>query len=159
MDDMTENNAQADDPIAAMAAAEAIRANEESAASDARNAIADSEAFERSELVKEQNRKKTTVIFMIAATLVELVLSLLCIAVLYLGAGVVIYRVIGATNPALLQLSSPVIFIAGMVVGYKIYKRIMRHVIDKAGLKDRLNPDVYDQYLTRKERLAKRYTR
>lgn len=118
--------------------------------------IVENVTLERSALVEEQKRKRTTVIFMIAATLVELVMSFLCIAVLYVGIGVVIYRVIGATTPAPLQLSSPVIFIAGVFCGYQIYKRLMRFVIDKASLKDRLNPDVYNMYLTRKERLNKK---
>lgn len=114
-----------------------------------------SEDEKRAELVREHDIKKTTVIFMIVATLVELLLSLICIIILLLGIGFIIYRVFGAETLAPLQLSSPIIFIGGLVAGYCIYKRGMRFVIDRLGLKDKLKEDVYDQYLTRKERRLK----
>lgn len=113
------------------------------------------EERERKALVHDQDQKKATLLFMIAATAVEIVMSFLCIAILYIGFGLVIYRVIGAKTPAPLQLLSPVIFIGGIFLGYKAHKKLLRLVIDKANLKDRLRSDVYDQYRTRKERRIK----
>lgn len=110
---------------------------------------------EREELLREQSRKNTTVGILVAATLVEIVLSFAFITAIYLGFGLVIYRVIGVQTPVPMQLLSPVVFVGGIALGYIAHKKILRLVIDKAGLKDRLRPDVYDQYLTRKERQEK----
>lgn len=110
------------------------------------------EREERQVLIHEHDVKKATVLFMVAATIVELVMSVICVAILYVGVGLMAYRVMKATTPIPLQIASPLIFIGGLIAGYNIYKRLMRWVIDRFALKDKIKGDVYDQYLTRKER-------
>lgn len=110
------------------------------------------EAEERAALVREHDVKKSTMLFMVAATVVEIISAFACIVVLYIASGFVAYKLLGAKTATPLQLLSPIVFIGGLFLGYKIYKRIMRLAIDRLHLKECLRKDVYGQYLTRKER-------
>lgn len=110
------------------------------------------ETEERAALVHEHDVKKFSLLFMAAATLVEIISAFLCIAVLYICVGFAAYKVLNAKTAIPLQLASPVVFIGGLFAGYKIYKRLMRIAIDTFHLKSRLRKDVYNQYLTRQER-------
>ncbi|MCK9169671.1 MAG: hypothetical protein M0P01_04590 [Treponema sp.] len=113
------------------------------------------EKSKRAAFVKRSEQKRRSTIFMIVASVIEIAVTLIIMVGLYIFAAWLIYKVLKSTSPVPFQIAYPLIFILGMVLGFIVYKRIMRFGIDKFNLKDTLQPDIIDHYLTRKEWKAK----
>jgi ABC-type siderophore export system fused ATPase/permease subunit len=110
------------------------------------------EKARRAAAVKKAEMKRASLIFMLSASLVEIVISLVIIMGLYVLIAFLVFKVCGLQpGPTPFFLVSTVVFIAGLVLGFFLYKKIMRLVIDKMKLQDKLQPDIIDHYLTNKE--------
>ncbi|MFA6857388.1 MAG: hypothetical protein WCR31_09280 [Treponema sp.] len=113
------------------------------------------EKTKRAAFVKRSEQKHRSTIFMIIASVVEIIVTLIIMVGLYIFTAWLIYKVFKSTSPVPFQIAYPLIFIFGMVLGFIVYKRIIRFGIDKFHLKDKIRPDIIDHYLTRKEWKAK----
>jgi uncharacterized membrane protein len=113
------------------------------------------EKSKRAAFIKQSEQKHRSTIFMIVASIIEIIVTLIIMVGLYIFAAWLIYKVFKSVSPVPFQIAYPLIFILGMVLGFIIYKRIVRFGIDKFNLKDKLQPDIIDHYLTRKEWKAK----
>jgi hypothetical protein len=109
------------------------------------------EKAERAALIKRSELKRNSTIFMIAASVVEIIVTLIIMFGLYILAAWLIYKVFRSTSPVPFQIAYPLIFILGMILGFFVYKRIMRFGIDKFKLENKLQSGIIDHYLTRKE--------
>jgi uncharacterized membrane protein len=113
------------------------------------------EKAKRAALVRQSEMKHNSVLFMITASVVEIIVTLAIMVVLYILAAWLIYKVFKSSSPLPFQIVYPLIFIAGMILGFIVYKKIMRFGIDKFKLNDKIRSDIIDHYLTRKEWKAK----
>ncbi|HAH60879.1 MAG TPA: hypothetical protein DCL73_02130 [Treponema sp.] len=109
------------------------------------------EKAKRAAFIKKTEMKHRSTIFMIVASVVEIIVTLVIMVGLYILAAWLIYKVFKSASPLPFQIAYPLIFILGMILGFIVYKRIMRFGIDKFNLRDKLRPDIADHYLTRKE--------
>lgn len=109
------------------------------------------EKAKRAAFIKKTELKHRSTIFMIVASVVEIIVTLVIMVGLYILAAWLIYKVFKSASPLPFQIAYPLIFILGMILGFIVYKRIMRFGIDKFNLRDKLQPDIVDHYLTRKE--------
>jgi hypothetical protein len=109
------------------------------------------EKAKREAFVKRADMKRRSTIFMIVASVVEIIVTLVIMICLYIVAAWLIYKVFKSTSAIPFQIAYPLIFILGMVFGFMVYKKIMRFGIDKFNLRGKLQADIIDHYLTRKE--------
>lgn len=105
----------------------------------------------RDAAMKKAELKRNSMIFMIAASVVEIILTLVLMIGLYVLAAWLIYRVLKISSPLPFQIAYPLVFILGMILGFILYKLVMRWAIDKFHLRGKIQPDIVDHYLTRKE--------
>ena len=81
------------------------------------------------------NRKVNTVLFIIAGTIVNLLLAILCVVLLM----VVIFKV-ESTWPGRGEPMFPFAFIAGVLLAMVLYQRLSHWVVEKFNLSDKLDP-------------------
>ncbi len=81
------------------------------------------------------NKKMNTVIFIVAGTIVNLVLALLCIGVLLFVVG----RFAGALGDKAASLV-PFAFVGGVLIAMIVYQKLTRWVIERFDLSDKLSP-------------------
>lgn len=111
------------------------------------------EARERAALVKERETKSATIIFMVAATVVEIAVTLAVVLALIIACAAFVYKALGVSPEKCPPIYfEPFVFIGGIALGFFLYKKIMRLAIDRLRLKEKIRPDVYAQYLSKKER-------
>jgi len=81
------------------------------------------------------NKKLNTFIFIIAGTLVNLLLALLFIVILMVG----LFKV-ESVWPGRGEPLFPLVFIAGIIAAMVVYQRLSHWVVEKFDLSDKLDP-------------------
>ncbi|MBR1638545.1 MAG: hypothetical protein IJ688_04075 [Treponema sp.] len=107
-------------------------------------------AQRKKEQIEYRNRKKTSTIFMLAASAFEIIETLVIIIALFVLMSFLVFKVLDANQPwvqLLFQISLIVIFIGGIVLGFFIYKKVMKWAIKKFKLEDILLDDVKRHYI------------
>jgi uncharacterized membrane protein len=111
------------------------------------------------EQIEYRNKKRTSGIFMFAATIFEIVETIILMLVLFLLTAFILLKCFDPENPAVqiaFQVSTVIIFIGGMILGFLIYKKTVTWAIKKFNLQDKLMDDVVRHYIkpTEEEREA-----
>ena len=112
----------------------------------------DKEAYERRkrDQLEYRAKKRTSSIFMLAATAFEIVETLIIMLALFLLDAFILLKVCNpesATVQIIFQITTIIIFLGGIVLGFLLYKKIIRWVIIKFNLKDKLMDEVTSHYI------------
>ena len=101
-----------------------------------------------------RKKQSTSNLFLFIGTICEIIISLAFVLLLFLISVVLLYRLLNLpenVTSIVFNILLIVDFIGGLVLGFKVYKRIGRWVINKWELKDKLREDVLNQFKTAKE--------
>ena len=101
-----------------------------------------------------RKKQSTSNLFLFIGTICEIIISLAFVLLLFLISVVLLYRLLNLpenVTAIVFNILLIVDFIGGLVLGFKVYKRIGRWVINKWELKDKLREDVLNQFKTAKE--------
>lgn len=112
----------------------------------------------KNEAVAYRNKKHTSTIFTIFATVFLIVVTFLVIAALFLLVSLFFIKVLNLNSEVVgnvFSIAIIVVFIAGMVIGFIIYKKSLRAIIKKFNLKDKLLDEIMMHYLTKEELIAR----
>lgn len=113
--------------------------------------IDDEEKKRRKELaVQMRTKRKNSTIFMLATTIIEIIVSLAAILVLFCVSAFLIFKVFNAGNSKLgaiiFEVLTIVSFIGGMIIGFFLYKACARWIIKQFKLENKLSDDVLMHY-------------
>lgn len=100
--------------------------------------------------IEYRTKKNRSTIFMILASLFEIVETLLLMLGLFLLMSLILFKSFdpqSATVRVLFEVFSVLIFIGSMVGGFLIYKAVVSLVIRKFNLQDKLLDDVLQHYV------------
>lgn len=103
----------------------------------------------KKEVVEYRTKKRNSLLFMCAASVFEIVETILLMLVLFVLFSFVIFKVLHLSPDVagtVFGISSVVIFIGGMILGFLIYKRVITWIIEKFNMKDKLSNDVIMHY-------------
>lgn len=107
-------------------------------------------ARRKKEMVEYRTKKTRSTVFMLCASVFEIVETIVIMLALFLLMSFIVFRV-GDPNSRTVQIVfevlSILIFIGSMVAGFFIYKFAVRAVITKFNLKDKLMNDVIEHYI------------
>lgn len=103
----------------------------------------------KKQVVEFRNKKRNSNIFLFFGTIFEIIETFVVILLLFIGVVFLASRILPMTSQAaqhVYPILFIVIFIGGMVLGFKIYKRAVVFVIKKFDLEDKLTDDVLSHY-------------
>ncbi len=118
-------------------------------------------ARRKAESIAYRNKKRYSSIFMLCASVFEILESLAIMFVMFFIAAFFIFRVFKATGPTgqvLFQVLMILIFISGLILGFLVYKKTVTWVIKKYKLEDKLLDEVLLHY-TKKDDLEEKLRR
>ena len=126
--------------------------SQEDAAEKLERELEEKKAAEKKQAAVDwRNKQKNSHRFMFFGTIVEILASIAIIFVLFILTALLLFRVFHAGESAVGQtifmVLTLVIFLAGIVGGFFIYKAIARWVIIKFNLQDKLLKDVLQHYI------------
>ena len=101
--------------------------------------------------ISDYQRKKNTIIFTVVTGLLNVVFMLAMMLVMLLAFILVTYKLLGCTSSLPAQIAMPAIMIAGFALDFIFSVRIIRYVIIKFNLADKINQKVAEQYLAGKK--------
>lgn len=110
----------------------------------------ESREIRKKQQIEYRNRRKVSTIFMLVATVFEILETLLLMLALFALDALIMLRLFNPENQSVqiaFQVSIVVIFIGGLVGGFLIYKNIVRWVIKKFSLEKVLLDDVVRHYI------------
>lgn len=110
----------------------------------------ESREIRKKQQIEYRNRRKVSTIFMLIATVFEILETLLLMLALFALDALIMLRLFNPENQSVqiaFQVSIVVIFIGGLVGGFLIYKNIVRWVIKKFSLEKVLLDDVVRHYI------------
>ncbi len=112
----------------------------------------DEESYKKRKLeqVEYRNKKRFSSIFMLVATAFEIVETIVLMLILFILMAFILLKLFNPDNPAVqiaFQISTVVIFIGGLVLGFLIYKKTIHWVIKKFNLEEKLLEDVTSHYI------------
>ena len=103
--------------------------------------------------------RKNSNLFLFFAAIFEVLETVAIIFVLFVLEAVVYFRILkipeNSTSPVF-SIIMLVLFITGIVIGHILYLKVVRWVINKWQLKDKLTKDLINHYKTKKELLAEK---
>lgn len=114
----------------------------------------------KKDVVEYRVKKRNSTIFMCFASLFEVVETLIIIMLLFIFV-IFLFKVFDIQqNPQLQQTLLPVLlsvfaFVGGMILGFIIYKKVIRWVIKKFNMEDKLLEDVLYHYRSKEEHKKK----
>lgn len=91
--------------------------------------------------------RNNTILFAIITGFCNIILTLAIMFVLFIISALMIYKVFHSGSAIPIQIAMPVILIGGLILDFFLSIRIIRLVIIKFNLKDKINPKVAAQYL------------
>lgn len=103
----------------------------------------------RKDAIEFQNKKRTSYIFMLCASLFEIVETVLLIVVLFVVFMFFMIRVFhiqGDAATIIFQVMTVVIFIGGLILGFIIYRKVVQWAIEKFNLSEKVNESVLVHY-------------
>lgn len=110
----------------------------------------ESREIRKKQQIEYRNRRKVSTIFMLVATVFEILETLLLMLALFALDALIMLRLFNPENQSVqiaFQVSIVVIFIGGLIGGFLIYKNIVRWVIKKFSLEKVLLDDVVRHYI------------
>ncbi len=112
----------------------------------------DEESYKKrkQEQVAYREKKRLSTIFMFIATVFEILETLLIMLVLFILDAFILLKIFNPESPTIqiiFQISTIVIFIGSLVLGFLLYKKLIRWVIVKFNLKEKLMDDVIIHYI------------
>ena len=102
------------------------------------------------EQIEYRNKKRTSTIFMVIASIFEILETLALMIVMFVILAFVMLKLLNPESQVvmvLFQIMSVVIFAGGMILGFLIYKKAVRWAIKKFNLEDALLDDVKRHYI------------
>ena len=108
----------------------------------------------KNDQIAYRKKQNTSNLFLFFGTICEIVISLAFVLLLFLISVILLYRILSLPDNVtsiIFNILLIVSFIGGLVLGFKVYKRLGRWVINKWELKDKLREDVLNQFKTAKE--------
>lgn len=111
-------------------------------------------ARRRKDQIEYRNKKRTSNIFMFFATIFEIIETFLVVGILLILSMFILSKIFAPQSEAFsnaLGIVMIVMFFAGLVVGFMIYRRIITWVIKKWKLEDKLLDDVLVHYIKKTE--------
>lgn len=111
----------------------------------------ESRAKRKKEQVEFRTKKRTSNTFMFFATIFEIIETLILMIVLFISFAFIIFRVLklgdSQIGVTIFEIGSLIIFIGGMILGFLIYKKVVRIAIKKMHLEDKLSDEVLNHYI------------
>lgn len=111
----------------------------------------ESRAKRKKEQVEFRTKKRTSNTFMFFATIFEIIETLILMIVLFISFAFIIFRVLklgdSQIGVTIFEVGSLIIFIGGMILGFLIYKKVVRIAIKKMHLEDKLSDEVLNHYI------------
>ena len=111
-------------------------------------------ARRKKEQIEWRTKKNNSNMFMIITSLVQIVFTILVIALLITIASLIMFNVMNLDGEAI-QVAYPIVLIALFVIGvffaFFFYKKLTRLVIKKMHLEDKLLDDVLEHYKIQKK--------
>ena len=108
--------------------------------------------------IERRNKSRNSRIFLLCGSLFEIVETLAVILGLFILFSVLIFKVFNLPEEAaktIYQYSTIVSFLGGLFLGFIIYKRCARFVIEKFHLEDKLSNEVLGHYAKRDKNAEK----
>ena len=112
----------------------------------------------RKKEIERRNKARNSRIFLLCGSLFEIAETLLVIVGLFVLFSVLIFKVFNLPEEAaktIFQYSTIVSFVGGLFLGFMIYKRCARFVIEKFHLEDKLSNEVLGHYAKRDKNAEK----
>lgn len=109
-------------------------------------------------MVEWRNKKRFSNIFMFVASIFEIVETLILMLVAFILVSFVLIKICNPDSMAvqiIYQGLSVVIFVGGLIGGFFIYKAVIRWVITKFDLKDKLTDEILFHYVKKSDEEAK----
>lgn len=118
-------------------------------------------ARRKQQQIEYRNKKRFSSVFLLIATVFEIIETFLIILALIVGAIAITARFVDIKSALFSNILGIIIIVfslGGLVIGFIIYKKAMRWAIDKFDLKDKLLDDVTSHYIKsdEQEELKKR---
>ncbi|NLC92436.1 MAG: hypothetical protein GX677_03075 [Treponema sp.] len=103
----------------------------------------------KKDAIEYQNKKRNSYIFMLCASLFEIVETVLLIVVLFvvfMFFMIKVFHIQGDAATILFQVMTVVIFIGGMILGFIIYRKVVQWAIEKFNIAEKINDNVLVHY-------------
>lgn len=100
--------------------------------------------------VEYRNKKRFSSLFMLGATVFEIIETFLIILFLLLVAIVIASRILDMNSTVFSNVLAIIVIVfslGGLIIGFLIYKKVMRWAINKFNLKDKLLEEVTSHYI------------
>lgn len=107
-------------------------------------------ARRRKDQIEYRNKKRTSNLFTFFATIFEIIVTFIAVGVLIIGSIFILSKIVAPQTEAfsnILGILMIVMFFAGLVVGFIVYKKIIVWVIKKWKLEDKLLEDILVHYI------------
>lgn len=112
-------------------------------------------ARKKAEIVAYREKKRKSAMFMFAATVFEIIETLVIMVAAFLIVSFILLRVCNPDSPTVqlvFQVMTVVIFLGSIVGGFLIYKKVMRWVIGKYNLDKVLSDEILYHYYKKSDR-------
>lgn len=107
-------------------------------------------ARRRRDQIEYRNKKRASNLFTFFATIFEIIVTFIAVGVLIIGSIFILSKIVAPQTEAfsnILGILMIVMFFAGLVVGFIVYKKIIVWVIKKWKLEDKLLEDILVHYI------------
>ena len=114
-------------------------------------------AQRKKDQIEFRNKKKFSTFFTILSSLFEIIETIIIMFAMFLLTAFIMFKVCGMTGDEgqkIYSIMLVVIFFAGLVIGFIIYKKLVRLVIKKFNLKGKLLEEILTHYFTDQELAA-----
>lgn len=108
----------------------------------------------RKEQIEARTKKHFSTMFTLVATVFEIIETVIIMFALFFLAAFIMFKVLGITSErgqSVFAILIVVIFFAGLVIGFLVFKKAIRFVIKKRHLKDKLADDILIHYFKDEE--------
>src|SRR5574344_37806 len=100
----------------------------------------------KKDAIEYQNKKRNSYIFMLCASLFDIVETVLLIVVVFMFFMIKVFHIQGDAATILFQVMTVVIFIGGMILGFIIYRKVVQWAIEKFNIAEKINDNVLVHY-------------
>lgn len=104
---------------------------------------------QKKERIEAARRKRNTNIFLFFTVIIQIVVTLTLIIAMFVASLLLVSVICGKDSvwaPKIMQVLMIVEFIGGLVLGFMIFTAIVRFIIRKFHLEDKLTQDVLNRY-------------
>lgn len=110
----------------------------------------------KEQVVAWREKKRKSTLFMLAASLFEIVETILIIIILFTITSFIFFKLLNAENNETVQMIYQIflilgVFIGGVILGFIVYKNVIRWIITKFKLEGVLADDIISHYIKKSE--------